>query len=92
MKDKAGPSGMARNTAFSFPEKWNGRNCLLPVDVAVIRQIKEVLGGDEILEFVSADFAVRAQAAYESLGISRLKFDNVWDVFTAMLSLVFPVA
>lgn len=34
--NKAGPSGMSRNTAFSMPEEWGGKNCLLPVDVAVI--------------------------------------------------------
>jgi hypothetical protein len=62
---------------------------LLPVDVNIIREIKEAMGGDAILEFVSADFAELAQAAYDSLQIVKLTFENVWDVFTAMLLLVF---
>ena len=62
---------------------------MLPVDVNIIREIKEAMGGDAILEFVSADFAELAQAAYDSLQIVKLTFENVWDVFTAMLLLVF---
>jgi hypothetical protein len=89
-KNKPGPSNMSRNTAFSLPEKWGGRNCLLPVDVEVVRGMKEALGGDSLLDFVSQPFAERAQEAYDSLNISKLKFDNVWDVFTDMLRLVFP--
>src|ERR1700722_20904764 len=66
---KAGPSGMSRNEAFSLPESWGGRNCLLPVDVAVIREIKVAMGGDALLDFVSPEFAARAQIAYDSLHI-----------------------
>jgi len=54
--DKAGPSGMSRNEAFSLPESWGGRNCLLKVDIAVIRELKEAMGGDDILAFVSLSF------------------------------------
>jgi hypothetical protein len=89
-KLKAGPSGMSRDQAFSFPERWGGRDCLLPVDVDVIRTIKMEIGGDDLLEFVSAEFAAHAQAVYDTLGISELTFENVWAVFTQMYPLVFP--
>ncbi|OCH84308.1 hypothetical protein OBBRIDRAFT_808335 [Obba rivulosa] len=88
--DKPGPSGMSRNKAFSLPHKWGGRNCLLPVDVNIIREIKEHMGGDALLEFVSPEFSERAECAYKSLKIVDLTFENVWDVFTAMLPLVYP--
>ncbi|OCH87812.1 hypothetical protein OBBRIDRAFT_735571 [Obba rivulosa] len=87
---KPGPSKLSRNTAFSIPEEWGGRNCLLPVDVEVIREIKAAMGGDDLLEFVSSDFKQRAQAAYDSLDIAELTFSNVWDVFAIMLPLVYP--
>lgn len=87
--NKPGPSGMSRNDAFSLPETWGGRNCLLPVDVDVIREIKEAMGGDALLEFVSAEFSERAQAAYDSLAITELTFENVWNVFEAMLPLLY---
>jgi len=88
--NKPGPSGMSRNEAFSMPQNWGGRNCLLEVDVDVIRQIKEEMGGDQLLEFVPPDFSERAQTAYDSLNIQNLTMENVWLVFRDMLPLVFP--
>ena len=87
--EKVGPSGMSRNEAFSLPESWGGRNCLLEVDLAVIRELKEAMGGDEILEFVGAEFSQRAQAAYDTLGIMDLNLENVWHVFSDLYPLVF---
>ena len=88
-KNKAGPSGMSRDNAFNFPESWGGRNCLLPVDVAVIHELKEDLGGNQLLEFVSPEFSKHAQEAYESLNISELTFQNVWTIFSTMCQLLF---
>jgi len=68
---KAGPSGMSRNQAYSIPSKWGGRDCLIPVDVQVIREIKRAIGGDSILEFTSMKFSEKAQEAYNSFGTSR---------------------
>ena len=87
--EKAGPSGMSCNEAFSFPENWGGRNCLLEVDVAIIRELKNAMGGDEILEFVSAEFSQHAQAAYDTLGVVDLNSENVWYVFRDLYPLVF---
>lgn len=89
-KNKAGPSGMSRNDAFALPERWGGRDCLIPVDVAVIREIKAAMGGDDILSFVTAEFHERAEHAYDSLVIAVLSFENVWAVFSHMLPLLFP--
>ena len=90
MKDKYGPSGMSKNIAYSMPEKWGGVDQLLPVDLDLIRAMKQELGGDAILEFVSEEFSRTAEAAYERLGVVELTFHNIWDVFSAMLPLVFP--
>jgi hypothetical protein len=84
MREKPGPSGMSRNEAYSVPEKWGGRNCLIPVDLSLIREMKEQLGGPGIMDFTSADFSKRAQAVYDTLHITKLSFQNVWDVFDAM--------
>jgi len=84
MNNKPGPSGMSCNEAYSIPEKWGGRNCLTPVDLSLIREMKEQLGGPAILEFTSADFSKRAQTVYDALRISNLSFENVWDIFDAM--------
>jgi hypothetical protein len=87
--EKAGPSGMSRNEAFSLPESWGGRNCLLKVDMTIIGELKEAMGGDEILDFVSKEFSERAQAAYDSLGVDDLNIENVWYVFGDLYRLMF---
>jgi hypothetical protein len=87
--EKAGPSGMSRNEAFSLPESWGGRNCLLEVDMAVIAELKEAMRGDGILDFVSAEFSQRAQAAYDTLGVNDLNIENVWYVFGKLHYLMF---
>ena len=80
---------MSRNEAFSHPENWGGRNCLLPVDVDVVREMKHDMGGDILLEFTSAEFSDRVQIAYNTLNISSLTFQNIWHVFRALYPLVF---
>ncbi|KAJ6632401.1 hypothetical protein B0H10DRAFT_2159630 [Mycena sp. CBHHK59/15] len=88
--NKPGPSVMSCNTAFSLPEKWGGRDCLLKVDLDVVRQMKQDMGGDGLIAFSTPEFAERAQTVYDSLLITKLTQANVWDVFTIMLPLVFP--
>ena len=45
--------------------------------MAVVCKLKEAMGGDEILEFVSADFAQCAQATYDTPGIMNLDLENI---------------
>jgi hypothetical protein len=88
-KMKPGPSGMSRNQAFSLPGDWNGRDCLLKIeDISVIKKLKEELGGEELVSFSTPEFSARAQEAYDSLDIRDLAFENVWNVFVAMLLLL----
>jgi len=83
-KSKPGPSGMLRNQAYSLPGKWGGRDCLIPINVQVIWELKQTLGGDAILEFTSAEFSEKAKDAYDNLGLNELTFMNVWFVFDTM--------
>jgi hypothetical protein len=58
-KKKPGPSGMSWNQAFSLPEEWGGRNCLLKIeDFSVIKDLKEELGGDELISFSTPEFHI----------------------------------
>lgn len=81
---------MSSNTAFRLPEQWGGKNCLLPVDVEVIQEIKEEMEGDKILEFVLQEFSEHAEAAYQTLGIQDLNFSNIWPIFKDLHNLMFP--
>lgn len=90
-KTKGGPSGISRIDAYTLPETWGGRDCLLPIeDLDVIREMKKELGGEELLAFSTPEFDAAARTAYDSLGIVELTFDNIWIVFTTLLPLVFP--
>jgi hypothetical protein len=51
--------------------------------------MKEDIGGDQLIAFSTPEFAERAEEVFESLGVN-LTMQNVWDVFQAMLPLVFP--
>jgi hypothetical protein len=87
---KAGPSGLSRNDAFSLPSRWGGKNCLLPIqNLDVIRELKEAMGGESLLHFVTPDFAACAERAYEQLSVTELTMQNVWYIFKALLPLVY---
>lgn len=87
--DKPGPSGASRNTAYALPERWGGCDWLIPVDKQLVRQMKERLGGDAIIAFNTPEFSELAQAAYDSLGVVKLDFHNVWDIYQAMLNVLY---
>ena len=90
---KPGPSGMSRNEAYSLPHKWGGQQCLLDVDLDVVREIKDFISnGEDLFRFplVTVEFEKAAEDAYETLHIQDLSLTNVWNVFTMMLPLLFP--
>lgn len=89
-KNKPGPSGMSRNQAFSLPESWDGTNCLLKIDdLALIRDMKDQLGGKQLLEFSSPEFDHSAQTVYNRLDIKLLTFGSVWNIFVGMLPILY---
>lgn len=92
--DKLGPSGMSRDDAYFMPETWGSVNCLLPVDVQVVHQLKEELGGESLTAFTSPEFSAKAELAFEALqaahGAITVERENAWIVFKALLPFVFP--
>ena len=87
-KNKSLPSGVSPNVAFALFHKYNAVNCLQPVDVAVVHNLMEEIGGEELIQFVYPEYAARAQAAFNTLQITSLTFDNVWIVFKELLRLM----
>ncbi|KAG6862583.1 hypothetical protein C0991_011478, partial [Blastosporella zonata] len=67
---------MSRNVAYSLPHLWGGKDYLLPVDVGLVQQLKEAMGGEAILNFVSEEFAAVCEKAYDSLGVEDLHLEN----------------
>lgn len=79
------PSGVSPHVAFTLPEKYGGENCLQPLDIMVVQGLMEDLGGEELVQFVSPEYAAHAEEVFNTLGVEELTTANVWNVFTAML-------
>jgi len=62
----------------------------MPVDVEMIREMKQAMNCGDLLKFVPDDFSARAEAAYNTMSILHLDFQNVWDVYVELHSLVYP--
>ncbi|KAF8574845.1 hypothetical protein K439DRAFT_1649708 [Ramaria rubella] len=76
-------SGVSPNVAMALLHKYNGQNCLQIVDTTLIHQLKEELGGADLIRFVSVEFAQCAQAVFDTLHL-MLSLENVWAIFWAM--------
>lgn len=88
---KAGPSGCSRNEAFFLPQNFGLENKLLPLtndQLKTVSEIKEFMGGDALLSFVSPEFSEKAALAYMSLGVVELTIHNAWHVFEVLLPLL----
>jgi hypothetical protein len=91
--NRPGPSGMSRNKAFSLFESWGGVNYLLQMtddQLEIVCKLKLAMGGDSVLECTTLELSMRADNAYNSLGILQLLYENIWAVLILMLPLVFP--
>jgi hypothetical protein len=89
-KNKVLPSGVSPNIAYALHEDYGSTNCLQTVDLNVVRALKEALGGEGLVRFVSEEFAAHCKDVFHSLHVSELTLQNVWSVFLSMLPLVFP--
>jgi hypothetical protein len=87
-RSKSNPSGVSPNVAYELFEKYGGEDCLQQVDSEVIRALMEDLGGEDLILFVSRDYATRARAICNTLGLHDLNLQNAWHIFSAMLPLM----
>jgi len=87
-RNKIIPSGVSPNVAYALPEEYSGEDCLQPVDRQVVHELMEKLGGEQLLYFVTREYAEEAQAVFDTLHINDLSLQNVWHVFRAMLPLM----
>jgi hypothetical protein len=84
-KNKKLPSGVSPNVAYALPEKYQGRNCLQAVDRDIVRKLMEDIGGEALIQFVSPEYAARAQCVLDSLGLEPVTLANVWVIFQRMI-------
>jgi hypothetical protein len=89
-KKKVLSSGVSPNIAYALHEDYGSVKCLQMVDLNVVRALKEALGGEGLVQFVSEEFAAHCKDVFHSLHVSELTLQNVWSVFLSMLPLVYP--
>ncbi|KAF8531361.1 hypothetical protein JB92DRAFT_2692108, partial [Gautieria morchelliformis] len=87
-RNKVLPSGVSLNEAFTLHEAYSAENLLQPVNKDVLKELMVSIGGDDLIQFVSIEYAIHAQEVYDSLGIQKLTMFNVWTIFQAMLPLM----
>ncbi|GJJ10097.1 hypothetical protein Clacol_004323 [Clathrus columnatus] len=87
-RTKISPSGTTPHIALSLYKEYNVEWMLQHVDHNVVQDLMEELGGADLVRFISVGYAERAEVVYSGLGISKLSFHNVWEIFRAMLPLI----
>ena len=88
VKGKILPSGVSPNITFALPDQYGGENHLQPIDRDAVHGLMDSVGGEELIQFVSAEYALHAQGVFDSLSVQKLTMHNVWIVFEDMLLLI----
>jgi len=63
------------------PEASSSTTAYQPTHFSTIHQAKHALGGDHLLEFVDAEYALKVDQSFRELCIPSLNYHNLWDVF-----------
>jgi len=87
-RNKLLPSGVSPNIAMSLHQDYNAENCLQLVDRDVVKNLMEEIGGEDLIRFIDLEYSNTAQLIFNNLGYTVLTFENVWQVFSAMLPLM----
>jgi hypothetical protein len=88
-RNKKLPSGVAPNIAFILHENYGSEDCLQLVNRDIVWGLMQDIGGEDLIRFVSVEYAAIARTAFESLGHEKLSFHNIWTVFTLMMPLMY---
>jgi hypothetical protein len=87
-RNKLLPLGVSPNMAYATFKDYGAINCLQQVDIAVVHRLKESIGGENLVQFVSPEYAAWCRTVYETLGIQKVTLQNVWIIFSSMLLLM----
>ena len=86
-KKKLLPSGkgVTPDHIYKFLEQYGLSDQLLKVDTTVVKELKDALGGESLLDFVSPEFHEIASSAYVRIGSPNVSSQNAWCVFKLLL-------
>jgi len=88
MSSKNASTAMLSLSTEANLTQYGGEDCPQQVDSEVIRALMEDLSGEDLILFVSHDYAMRARAICNTLGLHDLNLQNAWHIFSAMLPLM----
>jgi hypothetical protein len=89
-KHKLLPAGTSPRQIWLVPDavRATARNCSIHVNMGLVHQLREELGGidgrEEAFRFVDAEFAAEADEALAQLGYPDITLSSAWDVFVAV--------
>lgn len=92
-KNKVLPSGVSPNISYTFPERFEGEDCLQPIDRNLVQAMldSERMRPEKRLATdwgVPDSFALRAQDAMRRLHIEEVTLPTIWITFSALLPFV----
>ncbi|KAJ7904001.1 hypothetical protein B0H13DRAFT_2334931 [Mycena leptocephala] len=84
------PSGVAPEEVFQHPENFGLRHAGIPVDLNVVRELRNTLPKSraDCFRWVPLDFDLPAVAAYESLGRPELTISAGWTIYRRILAIL----
>jgi hypothetical protein len=91
--DKFNPSGHVPANALENPSKCNPNaiSCFIQVEANLVKSLRGYLewpGSRQYFEWYSDDFDIIAKRVFEEVGSLLLSFENAWDVFKSMSTVV----
>jgi len=77
--------GISPGVAYALYTEYGAEDCLQPVGPDIVQGLMGVIRGEDLIQFVTIEYAAHAQEVFDSLHIPKLTFQNVWEVLVAML-------
>ncbi|KAG1725924.1 hypothetical protein EDB19DRAFT_1914861 [Suillus lakei] len=87
-RNKILPSGVSPNVAMALHKDYHVEDCLQSVDRDIVKNLMVEIGGEDLICFVDTEYSAHAQSIFDDLGFIGLTFQNVWQIFSAMLPLM----
>ncbi|KAG1748682.1 hypothetical protein EDB19DRAFT_1905026 [Suillus lakei] len=87
-RNKILPSGVSPNVAMALHKDYHVEDCLQSVDRDIVKNLMAEIGGEDLIRFVDTEYSAHAQSIFDDLGFIGLTFQNVWQIFSAMLPLM----
>ncbi|KAJ7163849.1 hypothetical protein C8R43DRAFT_879192 [Mycena crocata] len=85
-RNKLLPTGGKHGDFYKNPEKWGGRDQLVPVDVAVIDYLIETYTPPRLFQFGTDEMVSLCEVLFSAVGTPEVSAVNGWAVFTAMIA------